>query len=194
MQLKSLEKELKLAETRNKISNLEKFKTIDKKTIGLRIEKLPDSREKYTLTLKHSQYMLSSPDLSTADKQNYEKKYEDMKQKLDKQQNQVKDGLTKGVALARTAQAAFDLSSDIKISENEIEMIKNEISKDIDKHKKLYEMEQEISIYQTGLLKNSQDELTSLKEIFAFLSVFSSSSFCRVEYVISFNCFVVIIM
>jgi hypothetical protein len=70
MQLKSLEKELNLAESKNKINNLEKFQTIDKKTIGIRIKKLPDSREKYTLTLKHSQYMLSSPDLSTREKIN----------------------------------------------------------------------------------------------------------------------------
>jgi hypothetical protein len=162
LQLKTLEKELNLAETKNKISNLEKFQTIDKKTIGVRIEKLPDSREKYTLTLKHSQYMLSSPDLSKSDKENHEKKYEDMKKKLDKQQNLVKDGLTKAVVLARTAQTAFDLYSDIKMSENEINMIENEISKDIEKHKKLYEIEQEINIYQTEMLETSQNELTSL--------------------------------
>jgi hypothetical protein len=161
VQLKSLEKDLKIAETNKHITNLDLSKKIDKHTIGVRIEKLPDSREKYTLILKHSQYMLSSSNLSTADKQKYEKKYEDIKEWLERQQNFLKDGLAKGVVLARTAQAAFDLYSDIKMSEDEIEMIQNEIGKNIEKHKKMYDMEQEINIYQTGLLKNSQDELTS---------------------------------
>jgi len=155
-QLNKIENEAKVLEAQINLKNKNSLEQKVDLTLESRLENLPDSLKKFQLQKQYAENKQASSS-NEVDKKKYENLAKEAKKNSDEFE---KEATTSAIDLGmKVAEISLDLASEIKMGSDEIEIIENEITVNLERLNQLDLIKQSMDQMQNTLFKEMNNEI-----------------------------------